>query len=191
MFFRWRCTFDRRGRFWFPPLPFAEKKADTQIFGTLSAHFRIGNIHISSFFVLGRVRKRVELNYSNWPGLTLSSPISSLFYRFYVGSECGLRSNCSCKIGLPCLYDLSYGATWARMGLHYFIDFMSEASVDWGRIVVAKPASPVSMISHMNGLEAQILSIFRRFQREEMEFNCCCSIAPPVFLLWKLLKKEF
>ena len=56
-------------------MPFAEKKADTQIFGTLSAHFRIGNIHISSFFVLGRVRKRVELNYSNWPGLTLSSPI--------------------------------------------------------------------------------------------------------------------
>ena len=32
---------------------------------------------------------------------------SSLFYRFYVGSECGLRSNCSCKTGLPCLYDLS------------------------------------------------------------------------------------
>ena len=26
---------------------------------------------------------------------------------------------------------------------------MSEASVDWGRIVVAKPASPVFMISHM------------------------------------------
>ena len=32
---------------------------------------------------------------------------SSLFYRFYVGSECGLRSNCSCKTGLPCFYDLS------------------------------------------------------------------------------------
>ena len=76
-----------------------------------------------------------------------------------------------------------HGLTWARMGLHYFIDFMSEASADRGRIVCAKPASPVSMISHMNGLEAQILSIFRRFQREEMEFNCCCSIAPPVFLL--------
>ena len=25
---------------------------------------------------------------------------------------------------------------------------MSEASVDWGRIVVPKPASPVFMISH-------------------------------------------
>ena len=34
---------------------------------------------------------------------------SSLFYRFYVGSECGLRSNCSSQTGLPCLYDLSYG----------------------------------------------------------------------------------
>ena len=81
-----------------------------------------------------------------------------------------------------------YGATWTHMGLHYFIDFMSEASVDWGRIVVAKPASPVFMISHMNGLEAQISSIFRRFQREEMEFNCCCSIDSPVFLRWKWLK---
>ena len=84
-----------------------------------------------------------------------------------------------------------HGLTWARMGLHYFIDFMSEASVDWGRIVVAKPASPVFMISHMNGLEAQISSIFRRFQREEMEFNCGCSIDTSVFLLWKLQKKEF
>ena len=74
--------------------------------------------------------------------------------------------------------------------MYYFIDFMSEASVDWGRIVVAKPASPVFMISHMNGLEAQISSIFRRFQREEMEFNCCCSIDTPVFLLWKLQKKK-
>ena len=37
-----------------------------------------------------------------------SPRISSLFYRFYVGSECGLRSNCSCKTGLPCLYDLSW-----------------------------------------------------------------------------------
>ena len=35
-------------------------------------------------------------------------PIFSLFYRFYVGSECGLRSNCSCKTGLPCFYDLSW-----------------------------------------------------------------------------------
>ena len=84
-----------------------------------------------------------------------------------------------------------HGLTWARMGLHYFIDFMSEASVDWGRIVVPKPASPVFMISHMNGLEAQISSIFRRFQREEMEFNCGCSIDTSVFLLWKLQKKEF
>ena len=76
-----------------------------------------------------------------------------------------------------------HGLTWARMGLHYFIDFMSEASVDGGRIVVAKPTTPVSMISHMNGLEAQISSIFRRFQREEMEFNCCCRIDTPAFLL--------
>ena len=83
-----------------------------------------------------------------------------------------------------------HGLTWARMGLHYFIDFMSEASADRGRIVCAKPASPVSMISHMNGLEAQISSIFRRFQREEMEFNCGCSIDTPVFLLWKLQKKR-
>ena len=44
---------------------------------------------------------------------------SSLFYRFYVGSECGLRSNCSCKTGLPCLYDLSY----ERAGSPDFIDF--------------------------------------------------------------------
>ena len=29
---------------------FNAQKADTQIFGTLSAHFRIGNIHISSHF---------------------------------------------------------------------------------------------------------------------------------------------
>ena len=116
-----------------------------------------------------------------------SSPrISSLFYRFYVGSECGSRSNCLRKTDRPCLYDLSYGATWARMGLHYFIDFMSEASVDWGRIVVAKPASPVSMISHMNGLEAQISSIFRRFRRKEMDFNCCCRIGSPAFSYFKI-----
>ena len=82
-----------------------------------------------------------------------------------------------------------HGLTWARMGLHYFIDFMSEASVDWGRIVCAKPASPVSMISHMNGLEAQISSIFRSFQREERCFNCLRSIDTPAFLLWKLQKK--
>ena len=44
---------------------------------------------------------------------------SSLFYRFYVGSECGLRSNCSCKTGLPCFYDLSY----ERAGSPDFIDF--------------------------------------------------------------------
>ena len=31
-------------------LAFCRKKADTQIFGTLSAHFRISNIHISSHF---------------------------------------------------------------------------------------------------------------------------------------------
>ena len=43
----------------------------------------------------------------------------------------------------------------------------------------------------MNGLEAQISSIFRRFQREEMEFNCCCRTDTPIFLLWKLQKKEF
>ena len=42
----------------------------------------------------------------------------------------------------PCMY-----VCIARESLHYFIDFMSEASVDWGRIVVAKPASPVFMIS--------------------------------------------
>ena len=41
----------------------------------------------------------------------------------------------------------------------------------------------------MNGLEAQILSIFRRFQREEMEFNCCCSIAPR-FSSLKIIKKR-
>ena len=44
---------------------------------------------------------------------------SSLFYRFYVGSECGLRSNCSSQTGLPCLYDLSY----ERAGSPDFIDF--------------------------------------------------------------------
>ena len=60
-----------------------------------------------------------------------------------------------------------HGLTWARMGLHYFIDFMSEASADRGRIVCAKPASPVSMISHMNGLEAQISSIFEDFKERK------------------------
>ena len=40
-----------------------------------------------------------------------------------------------------------HGLTWARMGLHYFIDFMSEASADRGRIVCAKPTAPVFMIS--------------------------------------------
>ena len=44
---------------------------------------------------------------------------SSLFYRFYVGSECGLRSNCLRKTGLPCFYDLSY----ERAGSPDFIDF--------------------------------------------------------------------
>ena len=43
----------------------------------------------------------------------------------------------------------------------------------------------------MNGLEAQISSIFRRFQRKEMEFNCCCSIDSPVFLRWKWLKTHW
>ena len=86
----------------------------------------------------------------------------------------------------PCMY-----VCIARESPHYFIDFMSEASVDWGRIVVPKPASPVFMISHMNGLEAQISSIFRRFQREEMEFNCGCSIDTPVFLRWKWLKTHW
>ena len=84
----------------------------------------------------------------------------------------------------PCMY-----VCIARESLHYFIDFMSEASADWGRIVCAKPASPVSMISHMNGLEAQISSIFRSFQREERCFNCLRSIDTPAFLLWKLQKK--
>ena len=82
-----------------------------------------------------------------------------------------------------------HGLTWARMGLHYFIDFMSEASADRGRIVCAKPTAPVSMISHMDGLEAQISSIFRRFQRKERCFNCLRSIDTPAFLLWKLQKK--
>ena len=44
---------------------------------------------------------------------------SSLFYRFYVGSECGSRSNCLRKTGLPCFYDLSY----ERAGSPDFIDF--------------------------------------------------------------------
>ena len=48
-----------------------------------------------------------------------SPRIFSLFYRFYVGSECGLRSNCSSQTGLPCLYDLSY----ERAGSPDFIDF--------------------------------------------------------------------
>ena len=56
-----------------------------------------------------------------WPViLSRHSPrISSLFYRFYVGGECGLRSNCCCKTDRPCLYDLSYG----RAGSPDFIDF--------------------------------------------------------------------
>ena len=37
------------------------------------------NDHIFIFFVLGRVRKCVELFYRNWPGLTLSSP----YYYYY------------------------------------------------------------------------------------------------------------
>ena len=47
----------------------------------------------------------------------------------------------------------------ARESLHYFIDFMSEASVDWGRIVVAKPASPVFMISPQPKLNFSYISI--------------------------------
>ena len=35
------------------------------------------NGHIYSLFVLGRVRKCVELFYPNWPGLTLSSPFQA------------------------------------------------------------------------------------------------------------------
>ena len=42
----------------------------------------------------------------------------------------------------------------------------------------------------MNGLEAQISSIFRRFQREEMEFNCCCRIDTPVFFFENWKKKS-
>ena len=36
---------------------------------------------------------------------------------------------------------------------------MSEASVDWGRIVVAKPASPVFMISPQPKLNFSYISI--------------------------------
>ena len=43
------------------------------------------------------------------------------------------------------------------------------------------------MISHMDGLEAQISSIFRRFQRKEICFNCLRSIGSLVFLLWTCL----
>ena len=150
---------------------------------------------------------------------------SSLFYRFDVGSECGLRSNCLRKTGLPCFYDLSY----ERAGSPDFIDFSKISkkgkglkivsavstppffsfengksprisslffyrfyvlwSADRGRIVCAKPTAPVFMISHMDWLEAQISSIFRRFQRKERCFNCLRSIDSPAFLLWKLQKK--
>ena len=41
----------------------------------------------------------------------------------------------------------------------------------------------------MDWLEAQISSIFRRFQRKERCFNCLRSIDSPAFLLWKLQKK--
>ena len=74
-----------------------------------------------------------------------------------------------------------------RISSLFFIDFLSEASTDRGRIVCAKPTAPVFMISHMDGLEAQISSIFRRFQRKEICFNCLRSIGSPVFLLWKCL----
>jgi|TARA_B000000441_G_C21501068_1_gene209478 hypothetical protein len=68
-----------------------------------------------------------------------SPRISSLFYRFYVGSECGLRSNCSCKTGLPCLYDLSY----ERAGSPDFIDFSKIFKErKWSLIVVAVSTPP-------------------------------------------------
>ena len=81
-----------------------------------------------------------------------------------------------------------HGLTWARMGLHYFIDFMSEASVDWGRIVVAKPASPVFMISpplFLWSLASLFLSIFC-LRRVRIEVELFAQNRPPLFL-WSLI----
>ena len=36
------------------------------------------------------------------------------FYRLYVLSECGLRSNCGCKTARPCLHDLSPNARFCK-----------------------------------------------------------------------------
>ena len=76
---------------------------------------------------------------------------------------------------------------------HYFIDFMSEASVDWGRIVVAKPASPVSMISHdsrhwvgtAREFHRYFLSIFC-LRRVRIEVELFAQNRPPLSL-WSLI----
>ena len=66
---------------------------------------------------------------------------------------------------------------------------MSEASVDWGRIVVAKSASPVFMISHMEPHGPAwvfiILSILCR-KRVWIEVELFAQNRPPLFL-WSLI----
>ena len=108
-----------------------------------------------------------------------SPRISSLFYRFYVGSECGLRSNCCCKTGLPCLHDLSFH--------RYFYRFSVCCECGSRSNCLRKTDRPCLYDLSYGRAGSPDFIDFRRFQRKEICFNCLRSIGSPVFLLWKCL----
>ena len=116
------------------------------------------------------------------------------FYRLVSGDKCGMGAQMAWKIFREKCGKNPSGKIRAEKSesenfIIIFYRFYILWSADWGRIVCAKPTAPVFMISHMDGLEAQISLIFRRFQRKERCFNCLRSIDSPAFLLWKLQKK--